>query len=40
MIMWKVATMVTISGSTVQYAVESDSSIDGYGTGAEIIPRV
>ena len=28
------------SGSTVQYAVESDSSIDGYGTGAEIISPV
>ena len=28
------------SGSTTQYAVESDSSIDGYGTGAEIISPV
>lgn len=28
------------SGSTVNYAVESDSSIDGYGTGAEIISPV
>ena len=28
------------SGSTIQYAVESDSSIDGYGTGAEIISPV
>ena len=28
------------SGSTINYAVESDSSIDGYGTGAEIISPV
>ena len=28
------------SGSTTHYAVESDSSIDGYGTGAEIISPV
>ena len=27
-------------GSTTNYAVESDSSIDGYGTGAEIISPV
>ena len=28
------------SGSTTEYAVETDSSIDGYGTGAEIISPV
>ena len=28
------------SGTTTEYAVESDSSIDGYGTGAEIISPV